>query len=322
MLFLFSFIIIILNIKSKRIYENIFDIQNGIISNISKISFSKIIYGTNNYNYKFEIKNIIFKYDKNYTYIHNKTFLLHNPKMTIILNLSIYENNTNLFDMDSKDIIISDIVIVNINFESITYFQEYEDFSFNFSYNLNDIKNDIIIYYNKIKEIDLFQYLIYKETNILYNNKTIYEYSKEFILNNILNEMRKNLIYYPESDSLHNFRMIYEYFLNKEFGIFVHCEHSFYYRGKITFFSYEEIIKVNTTVILKNLDIILMYKESSDYDKYDKDEFEKPKLLELDKIQLEPNFEIIYPNLNEYEYSYCLLEELKYIVKKTIDSLD
>ena len=204
----------------------------------------------------------------------------------------------------------------------MAYFQEYEDFSFNLSYNLNDIKNNIIIYYNKIKEIDLFQYLIYKETNILYNNKTIYEYSKEFILNNILNEMKKNLIYYPESDSLYNFRMIYEYFLNKEFGIFVYCEHSFYYRGKITFFSYEEIIKVNTTVILKNLDIILMYKESSDYDKYDKDEFEKPKLLELDKIQLEPNFEIIYPNLNEYEYSYCLLEELKYIVKKTIYLLD
>ena len=134
--------------------------------------------------------------------------------------------------------------------------------------------------------------------------------------------MRKNLIYYPESDSLYNFRMIYEYFLNKEFGIFVYCEYSFYYRGKITDFSYEEIIKVNTTVILKNVNLILMYKESSDFDKYDKDEFEKPKTLELDKIQLEPNFDIIYPNLNEYEYSYCLLEELKYIVKKTIESLD
>jgi len=319
MLFLFSFIIIILNIKSKRIYENIFDIQNGIISNISKISFSKIIYGTNDYNYKFESKNIIFKYDKNYTYNHNKTFLLHNPKMTIVFNLSIYENNTNLFDMDSKDIIVSDIVIVNINFESITYFQEYEDFSFNLSYNLNDIKNNIIIYYNKIKEIDLFKYLIYNDINELYNNKTLYEYSKVIILNNILNEMKKNLFYYPECDSLYNFKLLYDYFLNKGFDMYVICEISNYYSGTIAKFNYKEITKENTTIILKNIDIKIIYTESFDYIDV---EYEYTKTFVLNWIKLEKNLEIKFPYLSIMDNRNCLLEILKTIIKKASEALN
>ena len=98
MLYIFSFIILIINIKS-RIYEDIFQVKNSIISNITKISFSIIINGTNDFEYKFESKNIYFKSFINDLY-DNYTTVFHKPKIEILFNFSVYEKNKNIFDIE------------------------------------------------------------------------------------------------------------------------------------------------------------------------------------------------------------------------------
>ena len=319
MLFIFSIIIIFLSIKSKRIYETIYDIQKGIISNISTISFSDIIKGTKNYVYKIESKNVYFKHFAINLNNYKNTIEFSKPQILVSLQLSIYEDNTtDIFDLKSnykKDEIIIDKAMANINFESINYFQQYEDFSFNMSSKIKDINNDISINFHKLRDIFLFNNLFYNETSKLYNNKTLYEYSKEIILKNLLKEMNNNLIYYPECDALVIFKELYDYFLNKEFTFFVPCDGFYYNKGQVYKFAYEKIIKQNTSIILKNIRIVLYYMES-DYESSEI-EYEYVRAFELDEITINENYKISFPYLTEYDSDHCLLKIFEEIIMKS-----
>ena len=323
MLFIFSIIIIFLSINSKTIHEDIYDIQNGIISNLSKISFSEIIKGTNNYVYKIESEKIYFKYFAVYLNNYNNTIKFNKPKMLVFLKLSIYEGNTtDIFEIKPnyiKEEIITDKALVNINFESITYFQQYKDFSFNMSSIVKDIQNNITLYYHKLKNINLFNYLVYNETSKLYNNKTLYEYSKEIILKSVLKQMNNNLIYYPECDELYIFKSIYNYFLNNDFGCYIPCERYYYNTGTVLNFVYEEITRQNNSITLKNIKICLLYTESI----YESDiEYLTQKNFELNEITIKDNYEFIYPPLTEYDQNYCLLKTFEEIINKSKKALN
>ena len=255
MLFLFAFFVLILNTKPRT--TELYQVKTGIVSNITKINFGLEILGTNEYLYKLQIRNIFYNHKKVIFSDKNKSFTLKNAKITIAFNFSVYENNQNLLELYSypKEAIISDeSVLVNINFENIKYFQQYNDFTFNMAYELNNSNDDISIFYDNLKEIDLFNYLIYKEKSVLYGNETLYEYSKKIIFKRLIEEMHRNLLYYPECDQLVYFKSLYEYFFQHEFkdgNYFCSNEYNddLVSSPKITNFFYEEIIKDNENLI-------------------------------------------------------------------------
>jgi hypothetical protein len=320
LLFQLSLIILLLNIKS-RVYENIYEVQNNIISNILKISFSMVINGTNNYIYQFKSKNIFFNYKKNDTY-YNNTIYLYNPSTTILFDLSIYERNANIFNLDfniSDKIIINNEIIVKINFDLIKYFESYKDFSFDMLYKLKKIENAFEIYFGGLREIEMFNYLIYNEKSILYDNKTFYEYFKTNVLNNIINEMNKNLIFYPECDALYYFNKLYEYLYKKEFQIYVSCLRNYYYRGSIDNFIYESLTRENGTIKFIKVKYDVSYMES--YFTYEEDitGSRGKGILELDYYGIDNDFKPFHPMIPEtfQDNKRCLLDALIQIINKS-----
>ena len=320
MLYIFSFIILIINIKS-RIYEDIFQVKNSIISNITKISFSIIINGTNDFEYKFESKNIYFKSFINDLY-DNYTTVFHKPKIEILFNFSVYEKNKNIFDIEDfdiqSDIINNTIVSAIINFDKIKYYQSYKDFSFDLKYDIKDLKNNIIIQFGNLEQVEYFKYLLYNEENIIYNNKTLYEYSKEIILDNLLQKMNNNLLYYPECDALYYFKKLYDYFYLKDFASYIDCHYSFYFSGKVESFNYDKLIRNNGSIIFTNVECNISFIESIYYDeKYENELFDGWGIFELKYFLINENLKPEYRELkNEFE-QICLLNLFKDIFNKS-----
>ena len=320
MIFIFSFIILIINIKS-RIYENIFELKDSIISNVTKINFSVIIKGTNDFEYKFETKNIIFKLYKNDLYANN-TIILHKPIITILFNFSIYEKNKNIFDIEDfdikSDIINNTIISANINFDSITYYQSYKDFSFDMKYKIKDLKNNIKIQFDNLEQAEFFKYLIFNEENILYNNKTLYEYLKEIILDNLLQKMYNNLLFYPECDALYYFKKLYEYFYLQDFGTYIDCLFSFYYSGKVESFYYDKLTRNNGSINFTNVKSNISYAESTYNDeKNDDNTYYNWGIFELKYFQINEDLEPEYGPLEDEYGQLCFLNLFKDIFNKS-----
>ena len=330
MLFIFSFFCLIVNIKSKT--EDLYKIQKGIISNLTKIYFDLKINGTNEYIYKLESKNIFYKTKRTIFSNRNHSFTHLNPKITILFSFSMYQESSNVLELYSypnEEVITDRIIVVNINFEYLKYFQQYKDFTFNMTYQINNFSNDINIFYDNLEEIDLFNNLIYNEKNILYDNETLYDYSKKIIFKRLIEEMYKNLIYYPECEQLYYFKSLYNYFFMQEFkdGNYF-C---MYYYGndlvsspKITNFSYNEIIKINETLILKDIKIDLNF--TATIQDYYKDEYldtiEKGTLY-LDYFKIDENLDVTFgKNIEKEIYDEkCYFELFKIIINKTISAL-
>ena len=329
MLILFEFFILILNIESRII--DLHKIKNGIVSNITKINFDLEISGTNEYIYKFEIKNIFYNHKRVIVSNKYQSFTLQNPNITILFNLLIYENNSNSLELYSypKEAIISDKnILVNINFEYIKYFKQYNDFSFNMTYQLNNFNDNISIYYDNLKETDLFNYLIYNQKSILYDNETLYKYSKKIIFKKLIDEMYRNLIYYPECDQLIYFKSLYDYFFQHEFKDGNHFCMSYFNNDlvsspKITGFLYDEIVKEKENLIFKNLKIDIVYIISFyDYYKFQYENEEKGTLY-LDYFKIEENLNISFGASNKgfgYE-QLCYFDLFQIIINKTIIAL-
>lgn len=315
MLFLYSIILLIFNIKC-RLDEDMDTIQKEILSRISKISFSKEINGTNNYIYKFKTKNIFLK-SKNIT-TNDTTIYLDNPKITILLNLSIYDNNNNINFLDIencsfKEQILNKFITANIKFKSIFY-KKNKDFSFDISSEIVDKHNDINVYFDNLKDIKIFKYLIFDEKNERYNNKTFFEYSKDFILDTILSEFEKNLAYYPECDSLHYIKSLINYFLYNPIKHYVPFNKwpldILIYFIKVNNFEYEEIIRNKKIIILKNIKVDLYIEFENNF--YINEDDSEVGTFMLDYITIDQNYTINYSEISsDKEY---LLEAFKKVV--------
>ena len=316
MLFLYIAIILLLNILC-RIREDINTIEKNILSNIPKLGLSLNINGTNGFMYNFEKINIYFKYEEIQSDNLNKIILINNPNIKILFNLSINEYCNDILDFTyKKDSLINDkIVVIDMNLKSITYFQQKSDFSFDVLFNIENLKNNISIHFDNLDELDIFKYLIYEEESNLYNNKTFVEYVKNLSLNNLINEQRKKLAYFPECDSLYYFNTLIGYILRRgNFFINYDCKemnsHNFFNYAGVKKFSYDEIVKNDTHIILKSINCMME-------NQYDDEEDNLIETIKIDYITIDNNY-------NNYTINYgktknddiCILNAFKIVINK------
>ena len=316
-----SFIILLWTIYS-RTYESIMKIQKNVIKNIHKLCLNFDVNGTNDYIYHFESQDILFKFDGIFMDEKIKEFRMYNQYVKILFNLTVYEANSSFFDFSSKDIIYSEIVHVDIKFRQLKFFEEFNDFSFGFQYKIDNIDNDIKIHFENFDKLNIFKYILFEEKKE-YENKTLYDIMKINIISNFEKEMKKSLVYYPECDSLDYLNTIINYFINIPFNLDYRFN-SFFSINKciVKSFIYDEIIKENRTVVLKNLNFSIyseIYMEN--YDGMNDEIFsEETVFVPLDFISINENKEIIFGKIRIFDDYY--LEALKLIFKKTEEILE
>ena len=278
-----SFLILLWIINS-RIYDNIYLIQKNIIKNIHKLSLNFAINGTNDYSYHFKSENILFYFDKIFMDENDKEIIIYDQHIKILFDLNIYEYSSRFFDISSKDILYSEKVQVDMNFTSLIFYKEYDDFSFGFQYKIDNIEDDISIHFE--------------------------------------NEVNKLLVYYPECDSLYYFHSIVDYFKKEVFFLNIRINSIVTInRCKISKFNYQEIIKDNRTIIFKNINVTIyleMYIEN--YDGGSEEFFSDENLSFLiDFISIDDKNKIIYGNAQNYK-DYAL-DALKLVFNKTEEIL-
>ena len=316
-----SFLILFWIINS-RIYNSIYLIQKNIIQNIHKLSINFIINGTNDYSYNFKSEDILFYFDKIFTDENQKEIIIYDQHIKILFDLNIYEYSSKFFDISSKDILYSVKVQVDMNFTSLIFYKEYDDFSFGFQYKIDNIEDDISIHFENINRLNIFKYFIFEEKNEMYNNNTLLEFIKFNFLVNFENEVNKLLVYYPECDSLYYFHSIVDYFKKEVFFLNIRINSIITInRCKISKFNYQEIIKDNRTIIFKNINVTIyleMYIEN--YDGGSEEFFSDENLSFLiDFISIDDKKKIIYGNAQNYK-DYAL-DALKLVFNKTEEIL-
>lgn len=322
MLFLYITIILLLNIIC-RIREDIYTIEKNLLSNIPKLDISLNINGTNGFIYKFEKINLYFKYEEIQNDNLNKIILINNPNIKILFNLSIYKYCNDVLDLNYKtEPLISDkIIIIDINLKSIKYFQQKSDFSFDVLFTIENLKNNITIHFDNLDELDIFKYLIYEEESNLYDNKTFVEYAKHLALNNLINEQRKKLAYFPQCDSLYFFDSLIGYILRKgNFFINYDCKemisHNFFNYAGVKNFAYDEIVKNDTHIMLKSIKCLME-------NQYDDEEDNLIENIKIDYITIDNNS-------NNYTINYgktksddiCILNAFKKVINKARAQFD
>ena len=314
MLFLYIASILLLIIIC-RIREDIYTIEENLLANIPKLNLSLNINGTNGFMYKFEKINIYFKYEEIQSDNLNKIILINNPKIKIFFNLTIYEYCNDILDLNYlKDSFLTDkIIIIDIKLKHIKFFQKTSDFSFDVLFNIENLTNSITIYFDNLDELDIFKYLIYEEESNLYNNKTFLEYLKLLALNNLIDEQKKRLAYYPECESLYYFNALINYTMSESrFYINYECKDMVSF-GLLNYvsvknFSYNEIYKNDSHVILKSIDCLM----ENDYDDEDYNSIEK---LKIDYITIDNNYTINYGQLQNNDI--CILNAFKIVINIT-----
>ena len=319
MLFLYISTILLLNIIC-IIHDDIYTIQKNILSNIPNLKLSLTINGTNGFMYKFEKINLYFKYENILRNYLNNIILIYNPKVKILFNLSIYEYCNGIFDLYYKknSLITDKIIIIDIKFKNIKYFQKKSDFSFDVLFNIEDLNNSITIHFDNLNELDIFKYLIYEEKSNLYDNKTFVEYVKLLTLNNLIDEQKKKLAYYPQCDSLNYFNSLINYAISYfNFFIVYDCKeftsHNFFINAAIRKFSYDEIIKNDTHVTLKSINCLM----KNQYDDEDEDLIEN---FQIDYIAIDNNYTINYGKTKRDDI--CILNAFKIVINKAKAQFD
>ena len=318
---IFSLIILFWTIKS-RTYENFYSIEQNIIKNIHKLSLNFDINATNGYRYHFESQDILYKFNEIYIDSRKREIRLYDQYVKILFNLIIYENNRGLFDFSSKDILYSEKVHVDIKFKSLKFFEEYNEFSFGFRCVIDNFDNDIVIHFENIDKLNIFKYMIFEEKNGN-ENKTLHDIMKINIISNFEKEMNKSLVYYPENDSLYYLKKAINYIIGSPFYLDYRFN-TFFSINKciINSFKYDEIIKENRTIILKNVNAS-MYSEiyMENYDGMSDEIFsEDTVFVLLDFIGIDEKKEIIFGKIQRLD-SY-FLDALKLVFKKTKEILE
>ena len=316
-----SFLILLWIINS-RIYDGIYLIHKNIIKNMHKLSLNFVINGTNDYSYHFKSEDILFYFDEIIMDEIKKEIIIFNQHIKILFDLNIYEYSSRFFDSSSKDILYSEKLQVDITFSALKFYKEYEDFSFGFQYDIDNIEDDISINFEDIHKLSIFKYIIFEEKNEMYNNSTLIEFIKWNLLINYENELHKLLVYYPECDSLYYFHSIIDYFKKEVFFLNIRINSIVTInRCKISKFNYQEIIKDNRTIIFKNINVTIyleMYIEN--YDGGSEEFFSDENLSFLiDFISIDDKKKIIYGNAQNYK-DYAL-DALKLVFNKTEEIL-
>lgn len=320
-------IFLLLTLTKNRTYEPIEKIYTNLVQNIHELSFNFIINGTNDYSYFFKSKDILFFFDTIYLSEPKKEIIFYNQHIKILFNLEIYENISNIFDLSSKAIKHSEMITVDLGFKYLKFYQEFKDFSWGFDYNIENIKDNILVHFENIININIFKYLLFEEKKDIYENKTLIDFIKLNIINAFKESVLKSLIYYPECDEINYFNLLIKYFKNQIFLIDLKIYgigYDFFIvnKCKINEFNLGEIIKENKKIIFKNIQIT-MYLEiyETDPNDYEKEiETEEIKSFVIDYITIDQKFNIQYGK-SSIDENY-VLDSLKIIVNKTIDIIE
>ena len=274
---LYIFLLVFYLIQGRN-YESIYTIKDKLFDKIHKVNIKFEIQGTNNYLYKFESQSIFhnFKYG-NFDDIQ-KNIVLSNEKVEILFNLLIYEANDKIFNDFDKSIVYTEFIKVGIKFDTLRFFQYKSDFSFEIFYKINNIDNDIIIYFERIDKLETFNYLLYEDKHEIYKNKTLFDYMKIKASENFIKSIRDLLTIYPECDLLYYMKEYIEKFVGKVFKINYYINAYLYYKIIIDSFHYSEIIKMGDTIILKESEAkisLIGYNEYGESDDDMEDKIEK-----------------------------------------------
>lgn len=322
MLHIYIFFILIISSKC-RMYEGITIIQETILAKIQKLNLSTTINGTNGLLYKLAKKYIYFSYNDNKFDQINYISEIYNPIISILFNLSIHEYTNNIFDLNyfNNAFLTDKLITVNIDLNLLKLYKISEDFSFDVSYEIENITNNITIHFDDLIESDSFKYLFYEEKSFLYDNKTLNEYIKYTILNSLINKTKHMLIEYPEIDSLEYFKRLIDYTFFRSFYVVHYCENiqKLINYASVTGYNFNQIIKNDTHILLRDVkfDLKLSYLSDMDIEYYDEGEYNvKLKINEL-VISRDKNYTISYGKADDD----CNLVILSEIIKITMNKI-
>ena len=321
---IFSFLILLItNVIHSRSYESISQIKRKLFNNLNDLHLDFIVYGTNNYAYHLQSQNILY-YFKAYILSEKlKEILTYNANIKIIFDLNLYEYTQSIVDVFDNNNLYSEKIIVDIRFKSLKFYKEYDDFSFGLKYNIENFDNDVSINFEKIDKLNTFKYLLFQEKSEIYDyNNNLYDFLKKNIIDNLIKEINKSLVYYPECDSLDYFKSIIQYFINGIFTIDLKFNSFFTInKCKILEFNYDEITKKNRTIIFNNIRAkIYMEIFSYNYDYYDNDYVTDETLpLLISFIKIYENKTIEYGK-EKFDNDYAF-RALKLVINKAEDIL-
>ena len=327
MLIYYVFILLLSSLKS-RIYDTMKEIYSNLSKSIHKIPLQFVINGTNGFSYNFTSKDIFYLFKHFNINDIKKEITISNQIIKIIYNLNIYDYNNRIFDFSENELKYHETISVDISFKKLKFYELYDDFSFDFEYEINNFKEDVIINYENIDKLNTFNYLLFEERNDLYDNKTLNDMIKLNILNNFQAQVKNYLVYFPECDSLEYFKSIIFYFKEQLFPInlrIIHLQVETWmtiYECKVMEFKYKEIIKKNRTIIFNNINVTAYFLVGfDDPDDYDNERtYDEVKPFQIDNISIDNNKQISYGKaFDDRGYG---LQALQVIINMTINTLE
>ena len=158
MLIFYVFLLLLLSIKS-RIYDTMNEIYFNLSKSIHKIPLQFVINGTNGFSYNFTSKDIFYYFKQININDVKKEINISNQNIKIIFYLKIYDYSDRIFDFSEKELKYQEIVSVDILFKKLMFYELYDDFSFDFKYEINNYKEDVKINYENIDKLSTFNYL-------------------------------------------------------------------------------------------------------------------------------------------------------------------
>ena len=157
MLIFYVFLLLLLSIKS-RIYDTMNEIYFNLSKSIHKIPLQFVINGTNGFSYNFTSKDIFYYFKQININDVKKEINISNQNIKIIFYLNIYDYSDRIFDFSEKELKYQEIVSVDILFKKFIFYELYDDFSFDFKYEINNYKEDVKINYENIDKLSTFNY--------------------------------------------------------------------------------------------------------------------------------------------------------------------
>ena len=296
MIIIFTILIIIFSIKS-RVYDDIETIKSVLFNKFNDISIKFEISSQKDYFFLFDSKNIIYDLSKFKTSYLENSITLTNQSIELIFNLSIYEKLDKMFNYYSNNILHSELIKVDIFFQHLKFYKAKQDFSFDLDYKINN--GDIEIFFENMKNVNAFNYLLNEDKDKLYENKTFYDFMKIKIIENFIKGMRKILIIYPECDSLNFFNEIINNCKGDLLSISFYIDGKSYYRAIIDYFEYEDINKINDVIIYEKVNTkitLIYYTDEGDLDEEYPDEYEY-KILKFENVTIDMNLKIKFGRL-------------------------
>lgn len=283
-----------------RNYDSISTIKSKLFQKIKDISIKFEIKGKQNYIYKLASQNINYEFFYYFLNDVTKEISIKKAKLEIIFNLSLYNLDEQFVNIKSDQIFHTELIKFIVIFSQLRLLQVKQDFSFDAFYEIANYDEDTIIFFENINEMKIFKYLIFKEKDEIYNNKTLYDFMKIKIVDNIITEIRKILLVYPECDSLYHFNSMIDYFpyqYKVEFVIGLYT----YYKASINFFDYKEINKIDDIIYLQNITakLTLIYFDDYGIGYEDYDDRYEIDVIQFKYISINNNLTIEYGELTK-----------------------